>query len=339
VIQCEVVFTQRSAANARRTTASAVLLSAVLGLALAACANGGAPDAGTRTPIDADTPDIPLIVDIDAGTAGCMPACTGGQLCRSGICIDATVDADTDGVPAAEDCDDTTAGIGRLAERSCASLCGAGVEQCASGVWGACSAPATCECTEGDPPRDVPCGFCGTQQQLCLGGSWMNAGACNGSGECAAGTSEPSGACGRCGTSMRTCGVGCAWAAPVCTGEGDCVAGTIETETEACGCGTRTRTRTCGGACGLGPWSAFGACSGGGVCTPGATRTGSCDACSQEVCSASCTWSGTCSLRPGNACDWRAGMNFRTCSGGMCISSPCWQFCASSCQYNPCQDR
>ncbi len=323
--------------------ASKILFTAGLSLAaslvLAACASGGVPDAGTRVADLGDTPDLPLIIDLSVVDAGCTPACTAAQVCRSGICVDPATDADGDGIPAAEDCDDTTSGIGRLAERSCSSACGTGVERCSSGVWSACTAPVACDCTAGAPPRDVPCGLCGVQQQICVGGAWTNAGSCNASGECSAGTVEPGGSCGRCGTSARTCGADCLWGGTTCTGEGECTAGATETDTASCGCGTQSRTRTCSAACGWGAWSAFGACSGGGVCAAGATRLGSCtDSCSQEVCTSGCAW-GSCGLAPGNACNYNSGTNWRSCTGGSCTSASCWQFCGSTCQYYTCQNR
>ena len=312
---------------------------ALLALVLAACANGGTPDPGVREVDSGEGPDLGDPPPEDAAAPDCVPACAVGQLCRLGTCIDPVADADGDGVPSAEDCDDSAPTIGRSGDRSCTSVCGVGVERCTNGVWGACSAPSRCDCTDGDAPRDVPCGFCGTQQQLCLGGTWMNAGGCSASGECAADSVESGGACGRCGTRMRACDTACAWGAETCVGEGECVAGTTETDTEPCGCGTRTRTRTCSASCGWGAWSAFGACSAAGDCVPGATRQGTCDMCSQEVCTSSCTWSGTCALRAGSACDYESGTNFRACAGGTCSTSRCWQFCATSCQYYSCQNR
>jgi hypothetical protein len=308
-------------------------------LMFVACATGGTPDPGVREEDAGDAMDLGEPPAEDAATSDCVPACAPTQLCRLGTCIEPLADADGDGVATAEDCDDTAPLIGRSSSRACTSPCGVGTETCTTGTWGPCSAPTTCECTDGDPPRDVPCGFCGTQQQLCVGGRWMNAGGCSASGECAAGSVESGGACGRCGTRMRACDSTCAWGAESCVGEGECVAGTVETDTQPCGCGTRSRTRTCTSSCGWGPWSAFGACSGASECVPGATRQGSCDMCSQEVCTSACTWSGTCSLRPGNACDYEAGTNFRACTGGTCTTSRCWQFCSTSCQYFTCQNR
>jgi hypothetical protein len=270
VIQWGVVSTPRLAALSFFTS--------TLALTVIGCASGGVVDAGTRQD------DLGGEADL----------------------IDPSIDADGDGISAGEDCDDSNAAIGRLAERSCSSVCGVGVEPCSNGIWGACTAPAACDCVDGDPPRDVPCGFCGTQQQLCVGGAWTNAGSCSSSGECAAGATE--------------------------------------TDTAACACGSQSRTRTCSPTCGWGAWSAFGACSGGGVCTPGAALAGTCgipagsETCSQQVCTGSCGW-GACSLVPGNACNWDNGHNWRSCTGDLCTSASCWQYCSSSCQYNPCQNR
>jgi hypothetical protein len=127
---------------------------------------------------------------------------------------------------------------------------------------------------------------------------------------------------------------------------------------EACGnCGTRrcgdscewsactgggvcaagaTRTQPCGN-CGSQTqrcsascaWENSGGCAGGGPCAPGATQGGGCDPCSQQVCQSNCNWGG-CGLRPGAACEYQAGRHHRDCGACRCGL----QFCLASCQWS-----
>jgi hypothetical protein len=329
--------------DSARGAARKASLAAAVGVALVAttagCASGGSGlDAGAR--IDDVGPTMEDAA-VDAGPPGsCTPACTGGRVCRGGVCVDPTADVDGDGVPRGEDCDDMNPAIGRLAERSCSSRCGTGVEQCLDGTWMPCTAPASCDCAASDPPRMVPCGFCGTQRQTCVDGRWTDDGTCMNPGTCTPGATEMGGACGMCGREVRTCEDSCSWGPWRCSGEtGECVPGTAQTTMESCGnCGTRRVTRMCLDTCRFGPPEA-GACTGEGPCAPGTTRPGECDRCSQQVCTSSCTWPTVCTLRPGNACEYRGGTNWRSCTGDSCTSGSCWQYCSASCQYFPCQNR
>jgi len=358
------------------------VLSAVVLACLAGCANGRVDqDTGRRFP-DARGGD--------AFESACDPPCGDGFSCIDGECR-VGGDADGDGIPSSLDCDDLDFGTGATAERTCAGECGSGIERCADGVWGACSAPTTCDCETGATPRMVSCAMCGTQRQTCVGGRWVDDGAClagscspgeiemgapcgncgvqarecqpdctwgawacTEEGECARGATEPeSQACGLCGSGtqsrMRTCGTDCRWGAvsewSMCAGESvECMPGAMETDTQGCGnCGTgrQTRTRTCSAAsCTWGGWSAYGACSGGGTCAPGATRAcANGDSCGVERCSGTCSWGG-CEPRDAGGClrirpgtSGPAGNNYRCCR--ISSSDDGWQFCLSSCDWSP----
>lgn len=229
-----------------------------------------------------DGGDVPRI-DAQGPTEGCDPPCNGAQVCQGGVCVSAAGDADMDGVPSELDCDDLDPAVGQVAERPCSSACGDGVESCMDGRWAACTAPSTCECAAGSPPRELACERCGVQRQVCVEGMWMNDGGCMGMGACAPGTVESGGSCGMCGTQERRCGVDCAWQPMACLGEGECRAGEVQTESRMCpgGCDTQTRRRECDSGCGWGAWSAWSACAtcgpvcGNGMCEAGET----CSAC------------------------------------------------------------
>lgn len=312
-------------------------------LVLGACASGSEVD-----PMRHRDGSTPPQRDGSMPSGECAPACAPGAECVDGRCITPGVDLDGDGVVSELDCDDGDPSIGTDGSRECVSACGTGSESCVAGIWSACTAPETCDCTPGSAPRDVSCGMCGTQQQLCEDGTWTDAGSCSGEGSCMAGAiereSEACGACGR-GTRERTrsCGATCTWgewgAFGACsvTGASECTMGEVQTEERACGncdLGRQTRTRSCTADCTWGAWSDFGGCSGGGTCAPGATRAcdGRTSSCTQQVCSASCTW-GACGLVTGAQCDYVsasgvAGGRFRCCGTSR------WQFCLSSCQWS-----
>lgn len=128
-------------------------------------------------------------------------------------------------------------------------------------------------------------------------------------GECAPGQTRACGSCGR-----QTCTERCAWGP--CGSEGACAPG----QTRACGrCGRETCTAAC----------AWGGCAGEGVCAPGQVRAEGCDPCSQQVCGSACQWGG-CQLRPGAACEYRAGRNNRGCSRCRCGL----QWCLNTCQWS-----
>jgi hypothetical protein len=67
------------------------------------------------------------------------------------------------------------------------------------------------------------------------------------------------------------------------------------------------------------------------VCSPGTTDAVGCDICSTSSCDNTCQW-GTCSLLPGNECEWQGGYNHQDC---VCTQYSCgasqWQWCLSSC--------
>jgi hypothetical protein len=247
----------------------------------------------------------------------CTPACLANEVCSGGVCVPSGTDLDHDGVDASVDCDDMSATVGRMAERTCSSSCGTGVERCTDGVWAACTAPTTCNCTPGEPPRMIPCAMCGMQMQVCDGGLWRDSGTCTGTGVCSMGTMDVGGTCGNCGHQSRTCQADCTWGAWACAGEGVCVAGTTDMGSQmcgTCGTGTQTRTRTCDTAtCQWSAWTDWSTCAGGGsgVCTPGQTDTDTqpCGRCN----SGTHTRTRTCDVASG--CNWGAWGAFGACTG------------------------
>ena len=106
---------------------------------------------------------------------------------------------------------------------------------------------------------------------------------------------------------------------------GACAPGAVDTV--ACGnCNTGTKSRTCTGSC---TWGAYGGCSGGGTCSPGATM-GGCDPCGEEVCQSDCKW-GACQPLAGKQCLYKAGKDYK------CCGSEEWQFCdEATCDWFPC---
>ncbi len=173
------------------------------------------------------------------------------------------------------------------------------------------------------------------------GGSAGEAGASAGAGtasggaggDCTPGDVLEVGSCEKCGISQRLCDESGQYGAPVCQSQGECEAGAQVSA--ACGnCGTQERT--CQSDC---TWGALGACSGEGVCAPGAIDTNcisgpstdqKLDPCLVKECSSSCQWS-ACKLKAGAVCAWEAGHNYKCCGTDM------WQFCSSaSCDWHPC---
>ena len=320
---------------------SLLIVGSVVGLSACASGAGGDDDPTTMRrdlgPIDLSSP------------SDCDPACVAPAFCVAGACVDPADDMDGDGVNAAMDCDDTNSSVGRMAERVCGGACGAGVEQCADGVWGACSAPTECDCTAGDPPREIACPGCGIQRQICQDGSWVDDGACMTMGDgCTPGATRSGTSCGMCGTTSEFCNLDCSWEAGACMGEtGECAPGTIDEEMESCGgCGdgTRTRSRSCGASCAWGAWGSWGSCStgtGSGECTAGQTDTETrpCGNCGSQTrtrtCSSSCSWGawGTWSTCSGEgACSPGATKSCSGASASGCVH----QVCTSSCTWGGC---
>ncbi len=282
-----VRITAPSAASpAASSAASSAAWVVLTGLLLGGCAlgsDGVNPRTGDAAGIDGGSRDggMPPV--------GCSPPCAAGEVCRDGTCVPETIDLDGDGVPADRDCDDADSEVGTTAQRLCTTRCGEGLTDCAEGVWTECSAPTECSCELGAAPRDVPCGACGTQRQVCDAGEWVNEGGCAGEGVCAPDTVEtrsvPCGACGE-GTQVETrrCSTSCTfgvWArSGSCTTSATCAPGATDREERACSTtcgGTQSRTRTCSSStCTWGTWSRWTACPscptcGDGVC--GGTET------------------------------------------------------------------
>jgi hypothetical protein len=104
------------------------------------------------------------------------------------------------------------------------------------------------------------CGFCGSQQAVCLaggdggGGKVSDYSTCTGevANGCAPGTSATE-VCGLCGTHQKICQNNCQWAAGSCTGEpvGACTPGVVTNTGAGCSAGSY-RQQTCGNDCKLG---------------------------------------------------------------------------------------
>ncbi|MFK7984577.1 MAG: hypothetical protein AB8I08_00985 [Sandaracinaceae bacterium] len=221
---------------------------------------------------------------IDAGmSSGCTPPCPSGQSCRFAVCVSDTEDADNDGVPATTDCDDNDMSVGSTAQRACTGTCGDGVERCTDGVWEACTAPSSCDCTPGSPARLLDCGTCGTQRQACVDGAWLDDGPCMEAGTCTPGMSEDGPACGCGGLQRRTCRTDCSWGGFECVGGGgDCTEGMVDTESRSCssGSGSETRSRTCGSSCSWGAFTDWVGCPTGPMCGNGTCESGEmCSSC------------------------------------------------------------
>ena len=172
------------------------------------------------------------------------------------------------------------------------------------GDWELCNAPATCDCTEGTPPRELDCGMCGRQRQICSGGAWVDDGACMTAGECSPGDVDMGPLCGNCGRQERRCGMDCRWGAWSCVDEGECAAGATQTDTRSCTTtcgGTQSRTRTCTSMCRWGDYGPFTACP---TCGP-VCGNGTCE--SGETC-ASCADCRNGHLGTGNNGDSCAGV-------------------------------
>ncbi len=295
---------------------------------LGACASG---ETVTQRGMDGGRADAPAPDGaLPDAVLSCDPPCETGQSCVDGSC-QTGVDLDGDGVLADVDCDDLDLAVGRTSERSCTSSCGTGVSRCTDGVWADCTAPTTCDCAPGSPPRMIPCMHCGLQRQVCDAGLWHDDGTCTDGGPCSLGEGQSGGACGNCGTLSRACMADCTWGPWDCTGEGSCVAGTMETSMQACGtCGTGTqsRTRTCSAtSCEWDAWGAWGTCMGGGsgACTPGQMETGmqACGNCGTGT----QTRTRSCDVAAG--CAWGAWSAYGACSGGGACAPGATRACAS----------
>ncbi len=169
------------------------LTCASLLLLVAAC---GDPTPGT----DAGSP-------LDAGSeprdAGATD--TGLPLADSG-----TADRDGDGVPDGGDCAPDDPAVGATSSRPCDRGCGAGVEACTGGVWGACSAPSDCTCDTPGMRRVVTCGMCGMVSEECMDGRWQSVSMCLNEGECMPGAVEDRDQ-PRCQVDQRICAMDCEW--------------------------------------------------------------------------------------------------------------------------------
>lgn len=174
--------------------------------ALAGCGTGPAPaedDAAVESP-DASMP-------VDASSV----ADTGPP------------DEDGDGIPTGRDCNDADRSVGTTGDRPCSTMCGSGVEACAEGVWGACSASTDCLCTMAGATRAAACGNCGMQMETCTSGRWTATSGCIGQG-CMPGAVETETG-SQCFERQRICSAECAWSDwEVTRPAGPCVPGACE---------------------------------------------------------------------------------------------------------------
>ncbi|MEC7521793.1 MAG: C-type lectin domain-containing protein [Myxococcota bacterium] len=176
-------------------------------------------------------------------------------------------------VPSTETCDGADEDCDRLIDegvtRACATACGAGVETCAAGVFGACDAPApTAEACDGvdddcdgmiDEGLTQACSTaCGSGVETCVDGAFGGCTApapaaetCNGvDDDCDGMTDEllTRSCTSACGSGMETCSAG-SWggctapapAAETCNGMDDDCDGLVDEPPADCGCTRGTR--------------------------------------------------------------------------------------------------
>ncbi len=275
-------------------------------------------------------------------TRTCTPSCGGGDCTAWGLCGSQNCDAALK--PAASQ------GCGNCGTQTRTVTCNQNTGVWSTGAWGSCSGSGVCSpgatqtCNGGGtqtcsssctwnscgsvacdqaskPSSSQSCGNCnsGTQTRTVTcntsNGTWTTGtwGSCSGGGECAAGTSR---GCGN-GSGTQTCSSSCVWGACSST---DCDQASKPAESQSCGncnSGTQTRTVTCNTSTGAWTTGAWGTCTGGGICAPGATQ--SCSG-GTQTCSSSCAW-GTCvqTVTPVT----RTTKVLTTCgavSGGTCLS-------------------
>ncbi len=216
---------------------------------------------------------------------GCNLTCSGGFTLDSAsctcVCSECTVGGQCvppfQNQPLSESC-----GNGGVRTRTCTASCAGG--DCSA--WGLCGGQ---DCDNAlKPTASQACGNCGTQTRAVTcnqnTGVWSTGawGSCSGSGVCSPGATQT---CNGGGT--QTCSATCSWGA--CSTV-SCDQATKPSASQACGnCGTQTRTVTCNTTTGTWTTGSWGACSGGGVCSPGATQ--SCSGGGTQTCSSTCAWS------------------------------------------------
>lgn len=268
--------------GAFRFTPLFAVLSGMLAAALAAgCASGGDGDAGIRAdvrPMDVPmpmtdtpmvdtgdiTPDVPI--GDDTGGGGCLPACTGSQMCCGGACVDTTNNANHCGVcgnrcPIGMSCTASSCGGG-----SCTPACDTG-ETCTAGTC-MCGAAAACAdtlscCGGGCVDTSTSALHCGVCGRACPGGQTCVGGTCTAptcTPACTGGTTCVSGVC-LCGGISCAAGQGCCGG--VCT--------RLDTVANCGACG-----RVCAGSDSCCPGA------GGGVCVNTSTNVDHCGGCGED---------------------------------------------------------
>ncbi len=186
--------------------------------------------------------------------------------------------------------------------------------------------PPVSTCSGTQPAASQACASgCGTQTRTvtCNNGTWTT-GSWTGTCTSPTQTQPTSQACGTNGTQTRTCTPSCnggtcgAWTTCLAT----TCSGTQPVATQACGncnTGTQTRTVTCDTTNGSWVPGEWGQCSGGGVCSPGATRPCGASTTVNQVCGNNCTWN-TCCDKSAAVCA-QSGQVFQE-SNCSCVSCP-----------------
>lgn len=215
------------------------------------------PDAAT-TP-DAAIPDDASPPPGDASTPLDSTLAHDGSP-DDGVAPDSSteVDMDGDGYPADQDCNDFDRAVYPGVTRACSTACDLGTETCGEdGAWSPCSAIAICACLTPMETRHIPCGKCGSAEQVCGANYvWSMPGPCLSEGPCSQGQ-QTQVTCPYCGTGNQVCGTDCEWGPADCSGE--CTPG--ETETTSIGCAEpwQRQQRECDASC---TWSVVQACTG-----------------------------------------------------------------------------
>lgn len=220
-------------------------------IALAACSEAPAVDDDAGVDAAIQPPDS----STDVPDAGDSEGDSGGEA------LDGGIDGDGDGILRSVDCDDADPDVGSTATRACTSSCGAGLERCADGAWGACDAPTACDCTTIGMTRTVPCGRCGLASQTCQTDlTWSVPTECLGESECFDGDIERQ--MEMCGERARICDATCHWREwTEVVPPGECEAGAVRATGEGCD-PFLTREETCSAEC---VWQETRACAA--VCT------------------------------------------------------------------------
>ncbi len=272
-------------------------------------------------------------------TRTCTPSCGGGTCSAWGACTGQTCPSSTK--PASsEACGNCNKG-NRTRSVTCSSdgtwqtgawgACAGGGEcspgaqrvlSCPSGPSGAERCSDTCDWYIRKPCMNTnecvgmqiqSCGNCGSQTRTCdtSTGQWSDWGDCQNQGVCSPDSTQT---CN--GTGTKTCSSYCYWGACSVI---NCDETNKPATSQACGncnMGTQTRTVSCNTSDGTWTTGSWENCTGGGVCSPGATQA--CGGTGTKICTNSCAWDTNCK------CPFGSVLNNNICgcpSGYIQISS------------------